>query len=67
MVGREACMTEPFDPDAVSKRLSGLQTDVVFALDRLYDESPWLTRQTLEKYLEKMRPDMLPKAHRVVT
>jgi hypothetical protein len=55
-----------FDPEAVSKRLSGLEFDCRVALDRLYEESPWLTRQLLEDYLEKLGPNPrhFPSVHR---
>jgi hypothetical protein len=58
-----------FDPDAVSKRLSGLEFDCRVALDRFMEASPWLARQLLEDYMERLgsSPRRFPSVHRVVT
>jgi hypothetical protein len=57
-------MKEPFNPDAVSNRLAGLEMDCRNALDRFYEASPWLFRQLLEDYLERFHPARLPSVHR---
>jgi hypothetical protein len=57
---------EGFDIDAVSKRLSGLEFDCRVALDRFMEASPWLTRQLLEDYMERLgsSPRRFPSVHR---
>jgi hypothetical protein len=65
-MGEGAEMSEGFDIDAVSKRLSGLEFDCRVALDRFMEASPWLTRNLLEDYMEKLgsSPRRFPSVHR---
>jgi hypothetical protein len=49
-------MTDEFDPKQISFRLGNLQFDARQALDRLLEASPWLTREILDEYDERVAP-----------